>query len=213
MQAFVICPGPSLTQSDCDAVRRWYDKAPGNRCVIAVNLAWHMVPWAPVLFAGDSQWWAHDDYRLDVGERFLGECWTAGQGAARKYGINLLTPPLMTNSGMNAIQLARREFRMRQIRLLGMDYQPGTDGSLHCHADHPAPLHNAARFEIRDALFIHSGCRAMGVVIENWGRNAWESKLPFSKVGWGTEIEDDWGLANEGEPGALHLREIPGLGA
>jgi hypothetical protein len=166
MQAFILASGPSLTREDCDLIKSW---AGGDRIVIAVNLSWRMAPWANVLFAGDAAFYSHDPYRLEVQDNFRGTLYTASQKAARIYGLNLLNAPLLTNSGANAIQLAR-QLGADWIGLLGFDYGPADDGALHWHEDHQPPLGNSRLFETPEIQRLARELREEGIKVVNCSR-------------------------------------------
>jgi hypothetical protein len=176
-QVFIVAPGPSLTSADCAAVAAW--RSAPSRTVIAVNLAWRLIPEADLLFAGDSAWWECDAYRGEVQDRYRGECWTASPSAAKKYGLRFMEPPLLTNSGANAIALAAR-LGARRIYLLGFDYGPGANGRLHCHEDHPAPLSNTGCFEAAEMRRLAVQMGVQGVTVMNCSH---ETKLEcFERV-------------------------------
>jgi len=139
----VIASGPSLRQSDVDAVR-------GKAAVIAVNDNYRLAPWADVLYAADPDWWLKEpDF---AGERWSTQPKSAGQdawpeGDAKRLGVNLIDsiravglsfePGLIHqggNSGYQAINLAVL-MGARRVILLGFDLQI-SGGKIHHHADH-----------------------------------------------------------------------------
>lgn len=166
VRAFIIASGPSLTAADSQLVHAW--QAP-DQFVIAVNLSWRMAPWADYLFAGDAQFWQADTYRQDIAHSFRGTLWTASERAALLYGLGLLLAPLLTNSGANAIQLAR-QLGADWIGLLGFDYGPGEGGALHWHRDHAEPLTNSGQFEIPQIQRLAMELAAAGIQVVNCSR-------------------------------------------
>ena len=148
----VAATGPSLTEAVAAQCR-------GQR-VIAVNDAYRRLPFADVLYAGDADWWAVHQGCPD----FAGEKWgTIGRRApappwARAYGVQLVagthdtdgfsTNPAWIgwggNSGFAAINLALL-FGATTIRLVGFDMR--VTEPRHFFGDHPAPLHNVAKYE------------------------------------------------------------------
>lgn len=143
----VLASGPSLTQEQCDQVRRWRAAA-ARRRVIAINTTYQRALWADVLFACDRPWW--DEYHAKVvAAKFEGALWTQDVDAARKYELNMISSmPLPglgkragiihqgQNGGYQAVNLAYQTGAARII-LLGFDMK----GS-HWHGDHPKPLTN-----------------------------------------------------------------------
>lgn len=118
-----IASGPSLTQADCDLVRR------SGLPTVAVNSSWRMARFADVIYAGDAAWW--DAYGDEV--TIPAERWTCTRLAAQKHGINLHVAYGPYNSGSRAIQFALERGAARVI-LLGYDCSV-EDGS-HWHGDH-----------------------------------------------------------------------------
>jgi hypothetical protein len=143
----VAAPGPSLTPevAECCA---GFD-------VIAVQDAYRLMPWAPILYGCDVKWWKWHRGAWD----FAGEKWsTDGPGYHNDkwplvdlYGLRLATgktgnafstdPEYVvngTNSGFQAIGLAIL-FGARRVVLVGFDMRE-RDGKTHFFGDHPAPL-------------------------------------------------------------------------
>lgn len=118
-----IASGPSLTQADCDLVRR------SGLPTVAVNSSWRMARFADVIYAGDAAWW--DAYGDEV--TIPAERWTCTRLAAQKHGINLHKVVGPYNSGMRAIQFAIERGAERVI-LLG--YDCSIKHGLHWHGAH-----------------------------------------------------------------------------
>ena len=142
-----IASGPSLTQSDCDAVR-----ATGLPAIV-VNTSFRMAPWADILYAMDAAWWRQ--YGAEVTQLFRGrkvsyvpDC--GPDVIATKAHIH---PAGFGNSGSYAISLAIYA-KAARIILLGYDCRYAPDGRRHWHADHPAPMGNAASIKKWPAQFL-----------------------------------------------------------
>ncbi len=140
-----IAGGPSLTPADVEACR-------GRACVIAINDAIRLAPWADVLYACDPQWWRwHHGVPGFAGPRFAleGVAWRqlepvrASLEWAREVdvlrntgeaGLELAPDALRNgrNGGYQAINLAVH-LGARAIVLLGYDMQ----GRSHWFGDHP----------------------------------------------------------------------------
>jgi hypothetical protein len=154
----IVCigSGPSLTPEDvnaCGEARsigpRGIDARPGERwhrvCVIAINNAWQLAPWAQVLYACDAKW-----YGWNSGvPTFRGLKYSIDPQSAKWPGVQVLqnTGPLGLeleptglrtgkNSGFQAINLAVHLGASR-ILLLGYDMSPAPDGRDHWHGSHP----------------------------------------------------------------------------
>lgn len=141
-RAFVLASGPSLTQSDVDAVR-------SKGRVIAVNDCWRLAPWADVLYACDQKFW---DEHCGV-PAFAGQKWTQCELSEKRWGLNRVSgldrPGLSfdpewihygANSGYQALNLAVL-LGVTQIVLLGFDMQ-AADGKRHWFGDHPEGMNN-----------------------------------------------------------------------
>jgi hypothetical protein len=144
--AVVAATGPSLTPELAEQCR-------GHNC-IAVNDAYRLLPFAPVMYACDASWW---DYHKGCPD-FAGEKWSSHQrGAndkeqtAKKYGLKLISglkadgfsfqPDRIhygSNSGFQAINLALL-FGATRIALVGFDMHP-VNGKQHFFGLHPKPL-------------------------------------------------------------------------
>jgi hypothetical protein len=145
----VAAPGPSLTEEVAEACKGYH--------VVAVNDAWRRLPFAEVLYAGDSSWWEH--YR-GVPE-FKGEKWSAhgdrGFNDKRmcwlKHGLKLVrgraeagfssdtsTIHYGDNSGFQAINLAALMLGFAgRIALVGFDMR-AVEGRRHFFGEHPPEL-------------------------------------------------------------------------
>lgn len=150
-----IASGPSLTEADCETVRRWRqeDQQEEIRRVIVVNTSFKLAPWADYLYACDLEWWAQ--YHDEVRASFQGELWTQSDRAESIWGIHRVEgerrPGLCTapgkihyggNSGYQAMNLAYH-FGASQMTLLGYDMQQ-TGGLSHWHGDHPSGLNKSS---------------------------------------------------------------------
>jgi len=155
-EVIVAATGPSLTPEVA--------KACEGRSVLAVNDAHRLFPWAEILYACDSSWWA-----VHKGcPGFQGEKWSSHGGparirhndkteAAKRWGLNLIEgrdghgfcfePGIIhygSNSGFQAINLA---IQMGATRIILVGFNMGTiDGKRHFFGDHPAGLRNASTY-------------------------------------------------------------------
>ena len=136
----VIASGPSLTEDDCEAVRK------SGLPAFVVNTTFRRCPWADVLVAHDSKWW--QTYGAEVESSFKGRrfrCGNAPRMVGESGGSWLLQFRSFGNSGAAAISLAVLS-GARRVVLLGVDCQR-TGGATHWHGDHPAPLSNAVSID------------------------------------------------------------------
>lgn len=149
----VAAPGPSLTEEVAEACKGHH--------VVAVNDAWRRVPFAEVLYAGDSSWWEHHG---GVPE-FVGEKWSAhGDRTVNdkrlcwlRYGLKLVRgrfdpgfsfdPAAIhygENSGYQAVNLAALMMgAVGKIALVGFDMKM-VDGKRHFFGEHPPELRSTA---------------------------------------------------------------------
>lgn len=146
---FILASGPSLTMEQCEAVR-------GKGRVIAINTTFRLAPWADVLYACDSEWWA--EY-YEEAKACTGQLWTQSVGHVKRDGLNVVqarrSPGLSkdqtihlgngpSNSGYQAIGLAHLAGAKRII-LLGYDMKAGK--KKHHHGDHPRHLNKSLPFK------------------------------------------------------------------
>lgn len=110
-RAFVLAPGPSMSQALADRVR-------GQGTVVAVNNVFQLAPWADALVANDREWWrAYPEARKFAGQKF---CTKAMSGVVRHRGRGVSGN---ANSGMLGIDVALEVFKATEILLLGFDFQ------------------------------------------------------------------------------------------
>ena len=137
---FIIASGPSLSQSDVDAIR-------GKGTVIVINDNYLLAPWADILYFCDPKWFK---WHMDKPEfkDFKGQIYTQDKTTAEensfnyiesKAGEGLSTDPKViyqgSNSGYQAINLAYH-LGAERIILLGYDMQ-SVEGKWHWFGDHP----------------------------------------------------------------------------
>lgn len=122
--AVCIASGPSLTRADVEYTRGRVDLA------IVANTSFRLAPWADVLMAPDSDWWAEH-----------------GPEAARFEGTVLRHAPKLVQAADTGTKMieAAVGLGMEKIALLGYDMQ-NTDGEAHWHGDHPEPMRNPRDF-------------------------------------------------------------------
>ena len=161
-----IASGPSLTAEDCETAR-----AAGHP-VIVTNTTFQLCPWANVLYAYDTKWWAR--YHEEVKAAFAGRLVTSSQ-IATKYGVDSTWGQTWfknyTNSGANAISLAMAGGASKVV-LLGFDCGTAPDGKKHWHGDHPPELGNAASIAMWPKKFelLAKDVRAKGIEVLNCSR-------------------------------------------
>lgn len=126
-----IASGPSLTARDCRLA------IASGHPVIAVNSSVGLVPDCQHLFAADCGWWdKHHGMLTTTAKR-----WTVSGRAARRYELNLFTPPdgNTFNSGQRAVQLA---VHLGATRVILLGYDCSLAGGIHWHGEHPDALKN-----------------------------------------------------------------------
>ena len=108
--AFVLAPGPSMSQALADRVR-------GLGVVVAVGNAYELAPWADALVANDLTWWnEHPEARKFAGKKF---CTKTLSGTVRHRGR---TVGADSNSGTLGMDVAVEVFKATEVVLLGFDF-------------------------------------------------------------------------------------------
>lgn len=140
--AFVVAGGTSVDQyKPLDCLR--------GRKVVAINSSIKDVPFADVLYFGDTRWFNH--HRKNLAD-FCGRIVTVSAIAASAAGVDLMKkrhPPGLSKDRQELT--ARRtslvpvinllaHYGVKVIVLLGADGGPGADGRTHHHDRHPWPL-------------------------------------------------------------------------
>lgn len=132
----VLASGPSMSAAVADEVRR------AGVPTIVVNNTFRLAPWAQMLYAADSEWWAYTrDARAFAGLK------VSIDSGVRINGVHQLRLTGMTgfdpdpsalrtggNSGYQAVHVAAHAGAAR-ILLCGFDMRGG-----HWHPDHAQPL-------------------------------------------------------------------------
>lgn len=189
----LIASGPSLTQEQCDAAKKWRSGS-GNRRAIVINTSFRIAPWADLLYACDKRWWdKHYDEVLASG--FGGERWTTEDFSGAKRITSERLPGLGKRpgiirqgmqSGYQAMNLAWMAGATKLI-LLGFDCKP--DGKKeHWHGDHPHGMnaknpYNAwvKNFEALAADLNQEGCEVINATpfsaIEVFPKMDWQEAL------------------------------------
>lgn len=138
--AFVIAGGPSVKQQNLELLR--------GRKVIVINSSVHVVPWADMLFFGDSRWWAEAENRKAV-EAFKGIAVTTanitkpgrakimGKAPATGLALDKQKAAMRRTSLTGAINLAFHR-GANMIVLLGADGK-ALNGVSHHHKPHRWP--------------------------------------------------------------------------
>jgi hypothetical protein len=166
--------GPSLTAADVE-----YCRGRDVR-MLAVNDAYHIAPFADVLYACDGKWW---DYHqgvpsftgLKFGMTVKAGKWPGVQRLANTGGQGYESQPggLRTggNSGFQAVQLAVHLGAVR-ILLLGYDMQRGKKGRSHWFGEHPLPIRVSSDYGVFCAYFrsLATPLKALGIQVINCSR-------------------------------------------
>lgn len=158
----IVASGPSLTEAQCELVRRARAE---DRCrVIVVNDNYQRVPGADWLVAYDLMWWrVHADRVAKLCPSIMR--WSI-DARGREFGCNLFygtsglgmaepdEPHIKrgSSSGFGATGLAIRH-GARHVVLVGMDCKRAADGKRHWFGDHPPRLPAGQPFEIWAAEF------------------------------------------------------------
>ena len=178
-----IASGPSLTEADCELVRRWReeDQQDEVRRVVVINTTFKLAPWADYLYACDADWWQR--YHEEAHAVFRGELWTQDEKAQSLLGMHRVRgarrPGLCTepgtihyggNSGYQAMNLAFH-FGASQMILLGYDMQQ-TGGKSHWHGDHPQGLSKSSPLAdwVRQFRSLAEDLKTQGVRVWNASR-------------------------------------------
>lgn len=168
-----VAGGPSLRPEDVNYVH-------GKARVIAVNDAYRLAPWADVLYASDSAWWAaHQAAHVLPGLKYSVEWPNSplpnGVSALRVTGDSgIETDPSAIrtgrNSGAAAINVAVHLGASR-IVLLGYDMQP-TGGRSHWFGDHPIQLQKRSPYDRFRKMFDAQvdALQRLGVSVVNCSR-------------------------------------------
>lgn len=152
----VLATGPSLTQSDVDAVR--------GLKVIAVSDAYKLAPWADVLYSSDARWfWAHPEAKSFAGLRC---CLEEVKGVTRIDGQGLVGEN-PSNSGFHAVNLAVR-YGAKRIVLLGFDMKAQKERT-HFFGKHPAQLERPHPYKqwIKNFTALAADLSARGIEVIN----------------------------------------------
>lgn len=152
--AIVAATGPSLTQDVATACRGYN--------VIAVNDAYKLLPFAPVMYACDATWWTvHNGCPGFSGEKWSshGDKSNKKDAEAKRYGLKLiagkkangfsLDPSVIhygNNSGFQACNLAIL-FGATKLVLVGFDMRQ-KDGKQHFFGSHKAPLRRSSSYSL-----------------------------------------------------------------
>lgn len=145
----IMASGPSLTDAQCAVVQA------ADVVSITTNTTWQKARWATVHYSCDYLWW-RTYIALIQKAGAIPKCWTQDRTSAEKYGLHwvrqsarpgLGKKEIQVNgcSGFGALNLAYL-FGCRKILMLGFDMQPGPQGKMHWHPDHPTPLVQKAQF-------------------------------------------------------------------
>lgn len=171
--ATIVClgGGPSLTRADVDACR-------GRAHVIAINDAYHLAPWADVLYACDRAWWhAHPDAYRFTGLQYsltARPSESPSVGILKKtgmLGLDLDPCGLRTghNGGYQAINLAVHLGASR-IVLLGYDMQRGPNREAHWHPPRPQEISSPFSLFLSAFPSLVDPLKQAGVAVVNCSR-------------------------------------------
>lgn len=187
----VIClaSGPSLNKGQLELSEAHVSN---GGIVIVINTTWESAPWATLLWGCDKRWWDWPSGQRALGE-FNGIKATQDARAATAYGLKWLEcrcdpdvadqdqmishggfdpePGFMRsgrNGGYQVIHLAA-QLGASVIALVGYDMQPGPDGRVHAHEEHPKPTRPDVFEKVMLPVFptITPPLRALGVRVVN----------------------------------------------
>ena len=172
----ILASGPSLRWDDIERVRVAHES--GKFTVIAINRQCESAPWADILFATDSSWWAYFNPPDFKGKKY------SIMPSAAKCGAEVLPfeylPGLgkekirthTKNSGGHSINLAYL-LGAKEIILLGFDMKRGPNREMHNHEDYPKHMSNAAGLDSWAPLFtpLARDLEAEGVRVVNCSRD------------------------------------------
>lgn len=182
----IVCigGGPSLTPEDVAALR-------GRAGVIAINNAYHLAPWADVLYAADRKWWGWEK----GAPTFPGLKYSIAPMPATLYpdvqvlrntgasGLDLDPTGLRTgmHSGYQVINLAVHLGATR-VLLLGYDLDVAPDGRAHWHQPHP-DQHRSPYLQMREAFpSLVEPLAAIGVTVINCSRRTALTTFPCAPL-------------------------------
>lgn len=167
---FIIAGGPSVKQQNLELLR--------GRKVIVINSSVHVVPWADILFFGDSRWWAEAENRKAV-EAFKGIAITTanitkpgrvkimGKAPATGLALDKHKAAMRRTSLTGAINIAFHR-GANPIVLLGADGKRAADGASHHHKAHRWPPRNGCWDEQKkDIVALVKPLRDKGVTVLN----------------------------------------------
>lgn len=185
----VVClgGGPSLTPQDVESVRE-------RARVIAINNAYQIAPWADVLYAADSAWWAvHKGVPSFTGLKFSLEkragVWPGVNVLENmgNKGLELQPTGLKTgrNSGYQAINLAVH-LGAKRVLLLGYDMERRKGDASHWFGEHPSPLVNTRPETFHDFCkhfqTIVEPLKALGIEVINCSRRTALTVFPWKPL-------------------------------
>lgn len=150
----ILASGPSLTIEDIQATKHLF--------TIAINNTWEKARHCDILYAGDCNWWVHNNEKIDIDAQRYSRSKRADQLFRAKYDGGKGN----YNSGQSAIELAVK-FGFKEIILLGFDCS--LKNGTHHHGDHEnMPNPNAKKIEQWLGQF--KAIRAHGAKIMNCSR-------------------------------------------
>lgn len=159
----ILCTGPSMSQAVADSVR--------HLCVVAVNNAFELAPWAEAMAANDVRWWNQNPHA----QQFKGRKFSASS----IHGVQKL-PGVATSqcSGVVAMEVAK-QLGAKRIVILGLDGQ----GS-HYFGDYSGGLKNAqaTHYMQHAAQFKKWGAMNQGIEVINATPNSAVKCFPFGVV-------------------------------
>jgi hypothetical protein len=147
LKAVCLASGPSLSETDVEAVRVWRSQSP-DRLVVVANTTFRIAPWADALFAMDSRWWK--GHYAEVRETFQGRRLTTANLDSR-FDVEKIKVNNYRNSGAGCVSIAV-DYGYRFVILLGYDCMP--DGNLtHWHGSHPQGMSDAKTIKVWPVIF------------------------------------------------------------
>jgi hypothetical protein len=176
-----IATGSSLTAEDVAYVR---DKA----VVVAINDAWKMAPWAPVLYSSDTRWYPHYQWVPEfTGQKIAMDIKHASAITLTRTGSEGVEwePTGLRcarHSGGAAINLAVH-LGAKRVVLLGYDYGY-PNGKKHFFGDHPRHLDRRQDFHIwKDAVATMAApLKERGIEVWNCSRHTTLTAFPTAAL-------------------------------
>jgi hypothetical protein len=187
MTAVCVADGPSLTFVDLAQVR--HARHDGRvSCVIVVNNAYQLAPWADVLYAADARWWGWHEGAATFPGRKIGlqstirsrwpavEVWTF----RGRRGLETQIPRGLRHGGHSGYQALNLAVQLggRRVLLLGYDCGIAEDGRARASAGHPVQQRQPYDTWAAAYLTMVAPLAAAGVAVLNCSRRTTITAFP-----------------------------------